>query len=64
MFKRLVDLSLYEVLGITATVFFFIAFVALIIWVLFLKKGYINKMKNLPLESDDEEHTTAQKEQE
>ncbi|MFA6232872.1 MAG: hypothetical protein WC824_01620 [Bacteroidota bacterium] len=63
MFKTLVDFSGYETLGVVTTVFFFALFVAMIVRVLFLKKKFISKMENLPLQSD-EETTTAHKEQE
>jgi cbb3-type cytochrome oxidase subunit 3 len=63
MFKSLVDFSGYETLGVAVTVFFFALFVAMIVWVMFLKKKYIARMENLPLQSDDET-TTAHKEQE
>ncbi|MFZ1728829.1 MAG: hypothetical protein WBQ23_03105 [Bacteroidota bacterium] len=63
MFKTLVDFSGYETLGIVATVFFFALFVGMIVRVMLLKKKFINKMENLPLQSDDET-TTAHKEQE
>ncbi|MBE0642467.1 MAG: hypothetical protein IH600_00125 [Bacteroidetes bacterium] len=63
MFKSLVDFSGYESLGTAVTVFFFVLFIAMIVWVLLLKKKYVKKMENLPLQSDDET-TTAHKEQE
>ncbi len=63
MFKSLVDFSQYESFGVLVTVFFFLLFIGMIVWVLLLKKKYIKKMENLPLQSDDET-TTAHKEQE
>jgi len=63
MFKNLVDFAEFETLGIATTVFFFLLFVAMLVWVFFLKKKYISDMENLPLESD-QGTTTADKEQE
>lgn len=63
MFKNLVDFTGFETLDVLATVFFFLLFVGIIVWVFFLKKKYVTKMENLPLESDDGT-TTADKEQE
>jgi uncharacterized BrkB/YihY/UPF0761 family membrane protein len=62
MFKTLVDFSGYETLGVVVTVFFFALFVAMTVRVMLLKKQFISKMENLPLNSD-EETTTAHKEQ-
>ncbi|MDT8322600.1 MAG: hypothetical protein RRA94_00710 [Bacteroidota bacterium] len=63
MFKNLVDFTGFETLDVLTTVFFFLIFVGIVIWVFFLKKKYVSKMENLPLESD-EGSTTADKEQE
>lgn len=63
MFKNLVDFSGYETLGVVATVFFFVIFVAVIARVMLLNRKYIQNMENLPLESDDGT-LTADKEQE
>jgi cbb3-type cytochrome oxidase subunit 3 len=63
MFKNLVDFAAFETLGIATTVFFFLLFVAMLVWVFLLKKKYVSDMENLPLESD-QGTTTADKEQE
>ncbi len=63
MFKNLVDFTGFETLGTVTTVFFFLIFVGVIVWVFFLKEKYVSKMEQLPLESD-EGTTTADKEQE
>ncbi len=63
MFKSLVDFSWNAPLAAAATVFFFVLFIAVIVWTMFLKKKYIREMENLPLQSD-EETTTAHKDQE
>jgi cbb3-type cytochrome oxidase subunit 3 len=63
MFKNLVDFSWNAPLAAAVTVVFFVLFIAVIVWTMFLKKKYIRKMENLPLQSD-EETTTAHKEQE
>jgi cytochrome c oxidase cbb3-type subunit IV len=41
--------------GIISILLFFACFVAALIWVFTLKKNYIVKMKNLPLEDDEGE---------
>ncbi len=38
MFKNLVDFTGFETLGTVTTVFFFLLFVGVIVWVFFLKK--------------------------
>lgn len=54
MFKKLVDFSSYEAIGIATTLVFFIAFVAIIIRALVLKKSYTEEMEQLPLEDGTE----------
>ena len=63
MFKNLVDFADFETSAVIATVFFFLLFVGVLVWVFFLKKKYVSDMENLPLQSDDGT-TTAHKEQE
>jgi cbb3-type cytochrome oxidase subunit 3 len=41
--------------GIISILLFFGCFVGALIWVFTLKRNYINKMKNLPLEDDGAE---------
>jgi len=60
MFKRLVDLTGYEIAGIATTVAFFIAFIAILVRVYFLRATYIEEMGHLPL--DDASNTTEQNE--
>jgi cbb3-type cytochrome oxidase subunit 3 len=63
MFKNLVDFTGFETLAVVTMVFFMLIFVGVVIWAFFLKKKYVSRMENLPLESD-EGTTTANKEQE
>lgn len=49
MFRRLIDFSNYEILGIATTIFFFLVFIAIIVWALFLRSGYTKEMEQLPL---------------
>lgn len=42
-----------EIFPIIALILFFGIFVGLIIWVFKMDKNYINKMRNLPLEEND-----------
>ncbi|MCB2204533.1 hypothetical protein KQI65_07280 [bacterium] len=63
MFKKLVDFTGFETLGVIALLFFFLLFLGIVLWTLFLKKKYVSKMENLPLESEDDTKT-ADKEQE
>jgi len=58
VFKKLIDFSSYEVLGIATTILFFIAFVAIIIRALVLKKSYTEEMEQLPLEDGTERDDT------
>ncbi|MBN1446358.1 MAG: hypothetical protein JXA28_00395 [Bacteroidetes bacterium] len=54
MFKRLVDFSAYETIGIIVMVVFFLAFVAMLVRVLVLKKSHTEKMERLPLDDGTE----------
>lgn len=63
MFKSLLDFSSYETLGAVATVLFFVIFAGVIVLVFRMKKPYLTRMENLPLQNDDE-FSTATKEQE
>lgn len=38
--------------GLLSTLLFFACFIAVVIWVLRIKKPHVDKMKHLPLESD------------
>jgi cbb3-type cytochrome oxidase subunit 3 len=39
-----------QIFSITATVIFFVVFIAVVIWVFRIDKKYINKMENLPFD--------------
>jgi hypothetical protein len=54
MFKRLVDFSAYETIGIAVMVVFFLAFVAMLVRVLVLKKSHTEEMERLPLDDGTE----------
>jgi hypothetical protein len=51
MFKDLLDFSGYGVMAWASTLLFLAIFLAVVIRVLFLKPGYTEKMRGLPLES-------------
>ncbi|HOJ02720.1 MAG TPA: hypothetical protein PK916_01845 [Bacteroidota bacterium] len=59
MFKRLVDFSSFEILGIVTTVLFFIAFIAILIRVLRLRSPYIESMEQLPLNDGTLTHASS-----
>ncbi|MBE2255991.1 MAG: hypothetical protein IAE65_07310 [Ignavibacteria bacterium] len=44
-----------DVYGIFALSTFFIFFIVMIIWMVRVKKDYLSKMENLPLEENDNE---------
>ena len=53
MFKQLFDFSVYQHYGDISTVIFFVLFVGIVARVLFLKKPFVTRMSNLPLDSTD-----------
>ena len=55
MFKYIYELiENVEIYPIVSLLIFFIFFVALILYVFFVDKGYIDKMKNIPLEDEEQ----------
>ena len=53
MFKYYFDrVENVEIWPIISLIIFFVFFIGLIIWLFKIDKGYINKMKNLPLEKE------------
>ena len=48
----LTDLGGVGVYGVLATLLFIAVFIAMVIWVLRLKKPYVDTMKHMPLEPD------------
>ncbi len=58
MFRRLVDFSGYESIGIATTVVFFIAFLAILVRVYFLRSSYTRKMEQLPLDDGSQNTDT------
>jgi hypothetical protein len=50
MIRRLVDFTGYELLGIITTVLFFVAFVAILVRVIFLRPSYTEHAEQLPLQ--------------
>ncbi len=48
-FEQIHNVAVWPIISLTI---FFIFFVCLILWVWTADKGYINGMKNLPLEAD------------
>lgn len=49
--QSLEGIELYPIISL---IIFVIFFAVLIIWILKVDKNYINKMKNIPLEKEDE----------
>lgn len=55
MFKHYLTTSEnVDFFGLLSLLIFFLVFAAVILWVIKMKKNYINEMSNLPLENDDE----------
>ena len=55
MFKHYLTTSEnVDFFGLLSLLIFFLVFAAVILWVIKMKKNYINEMSNLPLDSDDE----------
>lgn len=55
MFKYIYELiENVEIYPIISLLIFFIFFVALLVYVFFVDKGYINKMKNIPLDEEEQ----------
>lgn len=53
MFKHYLTTSEnVDFFGLLSLLIFFLVFAAVIIWVVKMKKSYVNKMSNLPLEKD------------
>ncbi len=53
MFGELLNSTGTGSLQIAAMIFFFLIFVGVLVWLVFMKKSFINKMENLPLEESD-----------
>lgn len=53
MFRHLLDFNGYQSLGDISTIFFFLLFVGIVVRVLFLKKPFVTRMSNMPLDSPD-----------
>ncbi|NJL13403.1 MAG: cytochrome C oxidase Cbb3 [Microscillaceae bacterium] len=43
-----------EIFPIISLIIFFTFFLGMIVWLLVMKKSYVDKMKNMPLQSEDE----------
>jgi hypothetical protein len=53
MFRDLFTITGFETAGTAVTIAFFVFFLGVVTWTLLLKKGYIDKMGGLPLDSHD-----------
>ncbi len=53
MFTHLFDFSGYHQLGDIATIFFFLLFAGIVVRVFFLKKTFVTRMSNMPLDSPE-----------
>lgn len=58
MFKHYLTTSEnVDFFGLLSLLIFFLVFAAVILWVIKMKKSYINEMSNLPLEKDEEAYS-------
>ncbi len=65
MFKHYFEgIQNVEIYPIISLIIFFTFFLLMIIWLIKVNQGYIDKMKNMPLESDEELDLKSKNEQE
>jgi cytochrome c oxidase cbb3-type subunit IV len=62
MFKRILEntegADIYAIAGL---IFFILSFIGIIVWLFRADKKYLRRMKNLPLEDDNQNNTTGDK---
>ena len=52
-FERIENIEIFPIISLGI---FFIFFLILLVWVFRVDKGYITKMKNMPVEEDEQNH--------